>query len=106
MEAQDYSVAEQADGQVQVVSCITCQGPVPSNIPRCLTCGAPRTGAEVAYVASTPAAPDIGRMVKWWAILSAGIFALGGFSFGIGSTIAFSVVSVVFAIRILRAVYL
>lgn len=102
MEAEQYNGTGDAGDDIQVVGCITCQGPVPSNFPKCMTCGAPRTGAEVPYVASTPAAPDVAGMVKWWAILSVIVFALGGFSFGVGSMLAFSALSVVFAVRILR----
>lgn len=104
MEAEQYTAPGEAGAGIQVLGCINCSGPVPSNLSRCMTCGAPLTGAEFPYVASIPAGPDVAGMVKWWVILSAGIFALGGFSFGVGSTIAFSVVSLVFAIRILRAV--
>jgi hypothetical protein len=44
-------------------------------------------------------------MLKWWAILSLVVFALGGFSFGIGSTIAFSALTLVYGVRILRAYF-
>ena len=103
MEAEQYNATGEAGADIQVLACVNCSGPVPSNLSKCMTCGAPLTGAEFPYVASVPAGPDVAGMVKWWAILSAGIFALGGFSFGIGTTLAFSGVSLVFAIRILRA---
>ena len=106
MEANQYNAPAESGSQLRVLACINCSGPVPSNLPKCLTCGAPRTGAEFPYVASMPAGPDVGGMVKWWAILGAGIFALGGFSFGIGATLAFSAVSLVYSIRILRELFL
>lgn len=95
--------AEAAD--IKVLACVQCEGPVPSNSPKCYTCGAPVTGKEFAYIPRQAAGPDIPGMIKWWAILSSGVFALGGFSFGIGSSLAFTVITLVYLIRILRAYY-
>ena len=91
--------------QVKVLSCTHCEGPVAANAGKCFACGAPLTGKEFAYIARRPAGPDIQGMVKWWAILSVVIFALGGFSFGIGSSIAFSALTLVYGIRIARAYF-
>jgi hypothetical protein len=97
---------KEAGREIRVLACIGCDGPVPSNAPKCATCGAPLTGKEFPYVARSAAGPDIVGMVKWWGILSVVIFALGGFSFGIGSSLAFTLLSLVYAIRILRAYFL
>ena len=91
--------------EIKVLSCISCQGPVPSNVEKCYTCGAPLTGKEFPYVAIHPAGPDIGGMIKWWAILSVIIFALGGFSFVVWNSMAFTVVTLVYLVRILKAYY-
>ena len=91
--------------EIKVMSCIGCQGPVPSNVDKCYTCGAPLTGKEFPYVAIQPAGPDIAGMVKWWAILSVIILALGGFSFGVWSTLGFAVVTLVYGVRILKAYF-
>ena len=72
---------------------------------RCFACGAPLTGKEFAYIHKQPAGPDIAGMLKWWAILSVLVLALGGFSFGVGSMLAFSGVSLVYGVRILRAYF-
>jgi hypothetical protein len=90
---------------IQVLSCISCQGPVPSNFAKCRICGAPVTGKEFPYIARQESGPDIAGMVKWWGILSIGVFALGGFSFGVGSSLAFALLSTVYALRILRAYF-
>lgn len=92
--------------EIKVLTCVQCEGPVPSNAPKCYTCGAPLTGKEFAYIPRQVSGPDIQGMIKWWAILSVGVFALGGFSFGIGSTLAFTAITLVYLIRILRAYYL
>ncbi len=93
------------DADIKVLACVQCGGPVPSNATNCYNCGAPLTGKEFAYIPHQAAGPDIRGMIKWWAILSIGVFALGGFSFGIGSSIAFTVLTLVYLIRILRAYY-
>jgi len=92
--------------EIKVLTCVQCEGPVPSNAPKCYTCGAPLTGKEFAYIPRQVSGPDIQGMIKWWAILSIGVFALGGFSFGIGSSLAFTAITLVYLIRILRAYYL
>ena len=106
----DSSPTQQASanggGDIKVLACIQCEGPVPSSATRCYNCGAPLTGKEFAYIPRQVAGPDINGMIKWWAILSVGVFALGGFSFGIGSSIAFTAITLVYLIRILRAYYL
>ena len=96
--------SEQA-AEVRVLSCITCEGPVPSNLQKCLACGTPLTGKEFVYVARREAGPDVGGLLKWWAIWSIVVLALGGFSFGIGSSIAFTLVTMVYLFRILRAYF-
>ncbi len=102
----DATAAPDTQAAIHVLACINCDGPVPSNTRKCFACGAPLTGKEFPYVARVAAGPDIAGMVKWWGVLSVVIFALGGFSFGIGSTLAFSLLSLVYAIRILRAYFL
>lgn len=92
-----------AEKTIKVLACIQCEGPVASNAAKCVACGAPLTGKEFPYISRRPAGPDIAGMIKWWAILSVVIFALGGFSFGIGSSIAFSALTLVYGVRILRA---
>jgi hypothetical protein len=98
--------APASDNRVKVFSCANCDGPVASSADKCFACGAPLTGKEFPYIARRPASPDIAGMVKWWAIFSVVVFALGGFSFGIGSMIAFSALTLVYGIRILRASFL
>ncbi|MEP5763022.1 MAG: hypothetical protein ABJ308_00440 [Halieaceae bacterium] len=95
----------EAEAQVKVVSCITCEGPVASTASKCFACGSPLTGKEFVYISRQAAAPDIGGMIKWWAIWSVVVLALGGFSFGIGSSIGFTAVTLVYLVRILRAYY-
>ena len=95
-----------ADSEVKVLSCINCEGPVASNVGKCFACGSPLTGKEFPYIHRQPAGPDITGMVKWWAILSILIFAVGGFSFGVGSTLAFAVLTLFYGVRILRAYFL
>ena len=90
---------------IRVLACINCGGPVPSNGLKCFACGSPLTGKEFAYIPTQAAGPDIAGMVKWWAILSVVVFALGGFSFGVGSSIAFTAITLVYMVRILRAYY-
>ena len=92
--------------EVKVLSCANCDGPVASNSGKCFACGSPLTGKEFPYIPRRPASPDVAGMVKWWAIFSVLIFALGGFSFGIGSSIAFSVLTLVYGVRIMRAIFL
>lgn len=88
---------------VQVLSCISCAGPVASSAAKCFACGSPVTGKEFKYVARQQDGPDIQGMLKWWGIWSLGIFALGGFAFDIGPTLAIIAVSMVYIIRLLRA---
>lgn len=97
------STSAGGEEEIRVLACVNCHGPVPSNLPKCYTCGTPLTGKEFIYVARQEAGPDIVGMVKWWAILSVGVFALGGFSFGVGSSIAFTIITVFYLIRIMRA---
>lgn len=94
-----------SEENIRVLACINCGGPVPSNAAKCYQCGSPLTGKEFTYIAQQAAGPDIAGMVKWWAVLSVIVFALGGFSFGVGSSIAFTVVTLVYMVRILRAYY-
>lgn len=98
--------ATRAGEAVKVLSCTNCDGPVASSAAQCFACGTPVTGKEFAYVSRRPAGPNIVGMIKWWAVLSFLVFALGGFSFGIGSSIAFTVITLVYGIRVLRAYYL
>jgi hypothetical protein len=98
--------AASAGEAVKVLSCINCDGPVASSAEKCFACGSPVTGKEFPYVPRRPAGPDIAGMIKWWAILSVLVFAVGGFSFGIGSSIAFTVITLVYGIRVLRAYFL
>ena len=97
--------AVKASTEIRVMSCTQCAGPVPSNADKCVACGFPVSGKEVPYIPMRPASPDINGMIKWWGIFSVAIFALGGFSFGIGSTLAFSTLTLVYGVRILRAYY-
>ncbi len=105
---QNQQQAAQADTEqaIKVLACVQCGGPVPSNAAKCYNCGAALTGKEFLYIPQQAAGPDIQGMIKWWAILSVGVFALGGFSFGIGSSLAFTAITLVYLIRILRAYYL
>jgi len=96
--------ADQAEN-VKVLSCINCQGPVASSAGKCFACGAPLSGREFDYVSRQDAGPDIPGLFKWWGIWSFGIFLAGGFSFGIGASIAFTAISLIYLIRILRAYY-
>jgi hypothetical protein len=98
-------VAAASGDQVRVLSCVQCQGPVASSAGGCPACGAALTGKEFPYIIQRSSAPDIPGLIKWWAILSLGIWALAGFSFGIGSSLLFTVVSLVYLVRILRAYY-
>jgi hypothetical protein len=90
---------------VPVLSCTGCNGPVMQNAGSCASCGTPVSGREFPYAVRLPSGPDIPGMCKWWAIWCAGIWALSGFSFGIGSSLAVTAVSLVYVIRILRAYY-
>ena len=102
----EAAVESSAEAEVKVLSCINCEGPVASNSGKCFACGSPLTGKEFPYIHRQPAGPDIHGMVKWWAIFSILIFALGGFSFGVGSTLAFAGLTMVYGVRILRAYFL
>jgi hypothetical protein len=95
-----------AEAEVKVLGCINCEGPVASSSGKCFACGSPLTGREFPYIHRQPAGPDISGMVKWWAIFSVLIFAVGGFSFGVGSTLAFAGLTTVYGVRILRAYFL
>ncbi|MEM0955183.1 MAG: hypothetical protein AAGI24_13655 [Pseudomonadota bacterium] len=78
-----------------------------STAGKCHACGAPLTGKEFAYIPrQISSGPDIGGMIKWWAIISAAIFAFSGFSFGVGSSLAFTAVTAFYLVRIVRAYFL
>ena len=94
-----------APESVQVLSCINCQSPVASTASACPDCGTPLSGKEFPYIIQRSTTPDIPGLLKWWGIWSLAIWALGGFSFGIGSSIAFTFVSMIYLVRILRAYY-
>ncbi len=91
--------------EVKVLSCGQCESPVVSTAGECTTCGTPVSGTELPYIARQEAGPDITGMLKWWGIWSLGVWALAGFSFGIVSSIAVSIVSAIYLFRILRAYY-
>ncbi len=97
--------AAPAEQEIRVLACVNCGGPVASNASKCHACGAPLTGKEFAYIPRQEPGPDIAGMLKWWAILSVVVFALGGFSFGVANSMAFTVITMVYMIRILRAYY-
>ncbi len=90
---------------VNVVVCSKCQGPVMTNIGACRTCGTPLSGAEFRYVAQREPGPDIPGLVKWWLIWCAAIFFLSGFSWGVVSSLLIALVSTIYLVRILRAIY-
>lgn len=90
---------------VRVLSCINCQAPVANTAGACPDCGTPLSGKEFPYIVQRSSAPDIPGLIKWWLIWTAAIWALSGFSFGIGSSIMFTFVSMIYLVRILRAYY-
>jgi hypothetical protein len=90
---------------VKVVACSNCRGPVMTNFEACRTCGTPLGGTEFRYIAQREPGPDVPGLIKWWVIWSVAIFVLSGFSFGTVSSLVFALVSTVYLIRILRAVY-
>ncbi|MCZ6831973.1 MAG: hypothetical protein O7F73_20775 [Gammaproteobacteria bacterium] len=91
--------------RLQVLSCMECESPVLSTAGECPTCGTPVSGKEFPYSTRQAAGPDIRGLFKWWGIWSLGVWALSGFSFGIMSSTALSVVSAIYLLRIMRAYY-
>ncbi len=78
-----------------------------STADKCHACGAPVTGKEFAYIPRQSSdSPDIPGMMKWWAIWSVGIFVFSGFSMDVGPSLAFTAVTAVYLLRIVRAYYL
>ncbi len=104
-EAQAQAAPVPEPEPVHVLSCISCQSPVASTVGACLDCGTPLSGKEFPYIIQRLTTPDIPGLLKWWGIWSVAIWALGGFSFGIGSSITFTFVSMIYLVRILRAYY-
>ena len=90
---------------VRVLACSHCQGPVMENSPTCSTCGKSLSGKEYLYIVQREPGPDVPGLIKWWIIWSVAIFAVSGFSWGIISSLLFALVSTVYLVRILRAVY-
>ncbi len=76
-----------------------------STAGECPACGAPVSGKEFPYMTRQAAGPDIRGLFKWWGIWCLGVWALSGFSFGILSWTALSVVSAIYLLRIMRAYY-
>lgn len=105
VEGAKTAVDKDGDGAVQIVSCVNCEGPVPSTAAACTACGTPLGGKEFAYIHRQEAGPDIPGLFKWWGIWSVGIWALSGFSLGIGSSLMLTLVSGIYLVRILRAYY-
>jgi hypothetical protein len=93
------------DNQLRVLSCMECESPVVSTASECPTCGTPVSGKEFPYMTAQAAGPDIRGLFKWWGIWSLGVWAVSGFSFGIMSWTALSVVSAIYLLRIMRAYY-
>ena len=91
--------------EVKVLSCTNCEGPVASTAGKCFACGFPLTGKEFAYIHKLPSGPDITAMVKWWAIFCGLAIAIGGFSFGMGTNLAVTIISMVYGVRVLRAYF-
>jgi hypothetical protein len=71
----------------------------------CRSCGTPLSGTEFRYVPKQETGPDIPGLIKWWIIWSLAVFVLSGFSWGRVSSLLFALVSTVYLVRILRAVY-
>jgi hypothetical protein len=89
----------------RVVACSYCQGPVMTDTGTCRSCGTTLSGTESRYIPQQDTGPDIPGLIKWWFIWSLAVFVLSGFSWGRVSSLLFALVSTVYLVRILRAVY-
>ena len=89
----------------RVVACSHCHGPVMADTGTCRSCGTPLSGTEFRYVPQREPGADVHGLIKWWFIWSIALFALSGFSWGTRSSLLFALVSTVYLVRILRAVY-
>ena len=92
-----------AENSVELLNCGSCQAPVVKELGDCRSCGSPQTGKEFPYVSHNSATTELTPLFKWWAIWSALIWALSGFSLGTTTTLLLTGLAAIYLVRILRA---
>ncbi|MCZ6830260.1 MAG: hypothetical protein O7F73_11870 [Gammaproteobacteria bacterium] len=95
----------QADADVELLSCGSCQAPVIRGFGNCHSCGSPQSGKEFPYVSHTGATTELAPLFKWWAAWSGLIWVFSGFSLGTTSSLLITGLAVIYLVRILRAYF-
>lgn len=105
----DYSLIQikseigMAEGDVALVRCNVCDSPVVLEAGRCNSCNGPLDGSEVKYINYIPADDTISSALKRLAFAFIIVMVFSGFSPGVIAYSLLGIVSLHYAIKIIKA---